>query len=116
MIAAKHILQKITAVCSSKQEEHVEVLYCSLKMYLYALNAYTAGVGSEAKQIITEQVTDLQVCLLQWVQSSDIGFGDRFGGKNGSKIKDEIKVSTVENLCSYILNNYSSCIYNTLLF
>ena len=77
-------------------------------MYLYALNAYTAGVSSEAKKIITDEVTDLQVYLLEWVRNPDIGFGDHFGGKNGSKIKDEIKVSAVENLCSYIVTFHNT--------
>ena len=82
----------MTTICCTKQED-ITVLYLSLKLYLHALNAYTSEIGSEAKQIIIEYVTDLQAHLAGWIQRSDIGFGDHFGGKGNTKVGDEIKVS-----------------------
>lgn len=83
-------------ICSSAQES-IEVLYFSLKLYLYALSAYVSGMGDETKQIIAEHIKDAQAYLVSWLHRPDIGFGRHFGGKNGNKIKDEIKV------CEYTL-------------
>ena len=73
----------------------MKMLYSSLKLYLCTLSTYASEVGSDAKQIISEHVTDLQAYLIGWLQRPDIGFGVSFGGKN-DKIRDEIKV------CAYI--------------
>ena len=91
LIAAKQILNKMMIICSNGQED-IKVLYSSLNLYLCALSTYASEVGSDAKQIISEHVTDLQAYLIGWLQRPDIGFGGSFGGKNDSKIRDEIKV------------------------
>ena len=71
----------------------MNVLYFSLKLYLYALSYYTSGIGGdEARYMITSYINDVQVYLLGWLHNPDVNFGDYFGGKGGSKIKDEIKV------------------------
>ena len=68
------------------------MLYFALKFYLYALNNYASGVGDEAKQIITDYINDAQAYLRGWLHRPDIGFGHKLGGKNGNRIKEEVKV------------------------
>ena len=82
-------------ICTSAQG-NITVLYFSLKFYLYALSNYASGVGNEAKQIITDYIDDAQACLLGWLHRPEIDFGHKLGGKNGTKIKDEVKV------CKYV--------------
>ena len=86
-------------ICSNNQGE-VTLLNLSSKLYLYALNAYASGVINEGKEIITEHITDLQVYHVQWLQRSDIGYEDHFGGKK-EKIKDEIKVCWYVHIIKY---------------
>ena len=81
----------MTNICSSIPE-NIEVLYFSLKLYLYSLSAYASGVGNEAEPIIIEFIKDAQAYLVSWLAQPEVDFGSYFGGKNGSKIKDEIKV------------------------
>ena len=82
-------------ICSSSQD-NIRVVYFSLKLYLYALSYYTSGVGDEAKQIVTNYINDVQAYLVGWLCRHDIGFGNKFGGKNGNKIKDEVKVCKLQ--------------------
>lgn len=96
MVAAKRILNKMINVCTIAQG-NITVLYFSLKFYLYALNNYAPGVGDEAKQIITDHISDAHTCLLGWLRRTDIGFGHKLGGKNGNKIKEEVKVCKYTN-------------------
>ena len=79
------------SICTSTQE-NITVLYFALKFYLYALNNYVSGVGDEAKQIISDYINDAQAYLVGWLHKPNIGFGYKLGGKNGNKIKDEVKV------------------------
>lgn len=79
-------------ICSNTQE-NITVLFFCLKLYLYALSYYTSGIGgNEARYTITNYINDVQVYLLGWLHKPDVNFGDYFGGKGGTKIKDEIKV------------------------
>ena len=91
LIAAKRILNKMTSICSSGPE-NIEVLHFSLKLVLYALNAYASGVGDDAKQIIKEHILDVQAYLVNWLNRPEVEFGSHFGGKNGNKMKVEVKV------------------------
>ena len=91
LIAAKRMLNKMIKICSNAQE-NFKVLHLSLKLYLYALSHYTSGVNGNAKQIIADYINDVKAYLEEWMHRPDISFGIRFGGKNGNKIKDEVKV------------------------
>ena len=81
-------------ICSIAQQ-NMGVLYFSLKFCLSALNAYASGLCDEAKQIITDYINDVKVCLLEWLHRPDIGFGHKLGG---NKIKDEVKVCEYTNI------------------
>ena len=94
LIAAKQILTKMIVICSN-EEDDIKMLYSSINLYLYALNAYAAVAGSDANRIISDFMTDLQAFLIGWLQRPTIGFGDRFGGKSNKKIRDEIKVLSI---------------------
>ena len=89
--AAKSILGKMIKICSNSQE-NIQVLYFSLKLYLYALSYYTSGLDDGAEQIIAECVGKVKGYLIEWLHRPDIGYGANFGGNNSSKLKDEIKV------------------------
>ena len=83
-------------ICTNAQE-NIKVLYFALKFYLYALNNYASGVGNEAKQIISDHINDAQAYLRGWLRRPDVGFGYKLGGKNGNKIKEEVKVCKYTN-------------------
>jgi len=78
-------------ICSNTQEGIV-MLCSSIKLYLHALSTYTSGIDDDdATQATIEYMVDVQAYLASWLQKPD-GFGNYFGGKNGSKIRDEVKV------------------------
>ena len=86
----------MTSICSSGPE-NIEVLYFSLKLVLYALNAYASGERDDAKQTIKEHILDVQASLVNWLNRPEVEFGSHFGGKSGNKMKVEVKV------CGYII-------------
>ena len=81
----------MTKICSNTHE-NIKVLLVSLKLCLCALTAYASRVRTEPKKIIIQCLSYVGIHLVEWLQRPNINFGDHFGGKNGSKIKEEIKV------------------------
>jgi len=92
MVATNEILHKLVEICHNTAD-HTAVLLMTIKLYLSALSAYCRSSQLIDNDVqITSFVTDAQVCVIRWLLKPEIGLGDYFGGKNGKKIKEEIKV------------------------
>ena len=92
MLATNKILGKLAEICDNTPD-HTAILLMTIKLYLSALSAYykSSQLANNDEQV-TNCVTDAQVCVIKWLLKPEVGLGDYFGGKNGKKIKNEIKV------------------------
>lgn len=100
MIAAKNILVKLASICSQDQ---IPVLYCTTQLYMVALSAYVhpVPVSAEHREKVSNCIADIQKHFVSWFNNPRSGFEDSFGGKNGKKMKNEIKVCKLY-LCKYM--------------
>ena len=92
MFATSNILNKLVEICYNTFD-HTAILLMTIKLYLSALSAYYKSsqlVNNDVQ--LTSYITDAQVCVIRWLLKPEIGLGDYFGGKNGKKTKEEIKV------------------------
>ena len=65
----------------------------TIKIYLCALSAYCKSCGlDKCDKQVTKYIKDIRVGLIQWLQKPNLGPSDCFGGKGGSKMKEEIQV------------------------
>ncbi|XP_065899490.1 E3 ubiquitin-protein ligase rnf213-alpha-like isoform X3 [Dysidea avara] len=92
MLATNKILGKLAEICDNTPD-HTAILLMTIKLYLSALSAYykSSQLANNDEQV-TNCVTDAQVCVIKWLLKPEVGLGDYFGGKNGKKIKNEIKL------------------------
>ena len=93
MYSTKKILNKLTESCTSATSD-TAVLMMTFKLYLTALSGY-CKYSKVINNEVTDGVTNVQVCLRSWLPKHDTGMGDHFGGNNGKKIKEEIKVCQI---------------------
>jgi len=89
MYAAKRVLSKLAQSCTSASND-TAILMMTIKLYLTALSGYCRY--SEISSEITESVINAQVRVRRWLERPEIRWDDCFGGNNGKKIKEEIKV------------------------
>ena len=98
MDATKRALFKLTDVCGSSPH-HIAVFSWTIRLYLMTLSAYTSNTAEHEKNV-SSYVTDVSKHFVAWFKKPSLGFEDSFGGKNGKKIKNEIKV------CGSLLHQY----------
>ena len=86
MVAGERILVSLTNICANP-----DVFYYAIKLYLVALNAFLSE-SAEHTDSVSNYVTKIKDLFVTWFKTPSAGFEDSFGGKNGKKIKTEIKV------------------------
>jgi len=102
MLATNNILSKLAEICHNTFD-HTAILLMTIKLYLSALSAYCKSSQLVDNDVqVTGHVTDAQVCVIKWLLKPNIGFGEYFGGKNGKKIKEELKV------CWFVIINHAA--------
>ena len=89
MVAAKRILVNLTNVCVNNPDD-IAVLNWTIKLYLVSLSVYITESDGHAE--LSSHITNIQEPFVTWFGKPSTGFEDYFGGKNGKRIKNEIKV------------------------
>lgn len=102
MVAAKRILVKLANICTNNSD-HIAVFYSTIKLYLVALSANISESTEQAENNVSKYMDDVYQLFKEWFEKPSAGFEDFFGGKNGKKIKNEIKVYYYNCLHTYKL-------------